>query len=69
MVKDSTCSPYKNVYSSTELVSLILDGNATVDGKYIVLSFVVFESIELLGHLESELSCRSKHHTLNLASP
>jgi len=53
VIKDPTCSTNKDIYTSSELIGLIIYRNTTIYSKYIKFVIVMFLCIEFLSNLES----------------
>ena len=69
MIDDPAAGSDKNVDSSPQLVGLFVNVCTSVNGQNIILTFVVFKSLQLLGNLECELSGWGQDHSKGFAYP
>lgn len=62
VVLDASSGTNENIDASPELVGLVVDRNATVNGEHVKFSFRVFECIQLFGNLHGKLARWRKNH-------
>lgn len=69
VIENSASSTYENVNTLAQLVSLLIDGDTTVDCEYVVFVFVMLKCVKFFCDLKGQLSGWGKNNALNLASP